>query len=256
MPSRRAPRHPVAVTPPADSDVAVSDEVLEADLQDAFRRRPRQSRGQKRVELLLNAAASVIARGGLRAATAEAIAIEARTAKGSLYQFFPNREAVLAALAQRYADEMHSIYERALPIDSRALPLERLIDRIVRPLAEFHDHNPAFRRVFAHNDGSVDEAATSSSRLRAQIFESFVDRLDAVFAERNPLLGHRERRRAALISATIGQSLLARRARAPAAEKKPLMDDLRHILFLYLTPLLVPITHTLPEDGTRHRVTA
>jgi hypothetical protein len=38
---------------------------------DAYRRRPRQSRGQQRVELLLNSAAEVIAEQGIAAATAK-----------------------------------------------------------------------------------------------------------------------------------------------------------------------------------------
>ena len=58
-----------------------------------YRRIPRQSRGQARVELLLDAAAELIAESGIASATAEAIALKARTAKGSLYQFFPNRDA-------------------------------------------------------------------------------------------------------------------------------------------------------------------
>jgi AcrR family transcriptional regulator len=192
------------------------------------------------VELLLDAAATVIAEQGIEAATAEAIATQARTAKGSLYQFFPNRDAVLAALALRYADEMRAIHERAFPLDTHDVPLERLIDRIVKPLAEFHDRNPAFRRVFAIHDGPVDDTRSAPARLRAQLFESFVDRLDVLFASRNPRLATRERRRAALVAASIGQSVLARRARAQAADKKPLLDDVRRILIAYLQPLLEP----------------
>ena len=208
------------------------------DSDDAFRRRPRQSRGQKRVELLLDAAAAVIAEFGLEAATAEAIALRARTAKGSLYQFFPNRDAVLAALALRYADEMRRIHERAFPIDPHGMALERLIDRIIRPLADFHDRHPAFRLVFASVEGPSDETRAAPARLRAQLFDSFVDRLDVLFASRNPRLAARERRRAALVSASVGQAVLARRSRASAAEKKPLLDALRLLLLMYLRPLL------------------
>lgn len=242
MPAKRAaPR-------PADDEsepVAAADPADEA--PDAYRRRPRQSRGQKRVELLLDAAATVIAANGLEAATAEAIAAEARTAKGSLYQFFPNRDAVLAALALRYADEMRAIHERAFPLDSHEMPLDRLIDRIAKPLAEFHDRNPAFRRVFASHDGPVDDTRSAPSRLRAQLFESFVDRLDVLFASRNPKLPTRDRRRAALVAASVGQSILARRARAQAADKKPLLDDLRRLLLAYLQPLLEPVEPRRPR---------
>jgi AcrR family transcriptional regulator len=215
--------------------------------EDAFRRRPRQTRGQQRVALLLDAAAAVIVEQGLEGATAEAIAQRARTAKGSLYQFFPNRDAVLAALALRYADEMRAIHEKAFPVDPHALPLDRLIDRIVTPLAAFHDRHPAFRRVFGAVEGPRDETRAAPARLRAQLFESFVDRLDVLFAARNPQLGTRERRRAALVCASIGQGLLARRARLPAADRKLLLDDLRRVLLGYLQPLLEPAPPPRPR---------
>lgn len=215
-----------------------SEAIAKLDADDAFRRRPRQSRGQARVELLLDAAAAVIAESGLDAATAEAIALRARTAKGSLYQFFPNRDAVLAALALRYADEMRRIHELAFPVDPQGMTLERLIDRIIKPLADFHDRNPAFRRVFATVEGPIDEMRAAPARMRAQLFDSFVDRLDVLFASRNPRLPARDRRRAALVSASVGQAVLARRSRAVATEKKPLLDDLRRMLLAYLQPML------------------
>jgi len=239
MPAKRASHR--AASPGADADDGESPNTsFDGESDDAFRRHPRQSRGQKRVELLLDAAASVIAESGLEAATAEAIALKARTAKGSLYQFFPNRDAVLAALALRYADEMRHIHERAIPMDPQGLELDRLIDRIIRPLADFHDRHPAFRLVFASVEGPADETRAAPARLRAQLFDSFVDRLDVLFASRNPRLPARDRRRAALISASVGQAVLARRSRASAAEKKPLLDDLHRLLHVYLEPLLDP----------------
>lgn len=254
MTAKRAPitrprPSPVAETPPPNRSEAGGPPQTDAD--EAYRRRPRQSRGQKRVELLLDAAAEVIAESGIAAATAEAIARKARTAKGSLYQFFPNRDAVLAALALRYADEMRAIHERTFPMDPHGMALGRLIDRIIRPLAEFHDRNPAFRRVFATNEGPADDTRSAPVRLRAQLFDSFVDRLDVLFAARNPSLPAKDRRRAALISASVGQSVLARRSRAAAVEKKPLLDELRRLLLAYLTPML----ETAPARPARKIVT-
>jgi AcrR family transcriptional regulator len=250
-PSSRASTPATTATPIEPATVPASTEVAD-DSPDAYRRRPRQSRGQRRVELLLDAAATVIAEHGIEAATAEAIAQQARTAKGSLYQFFPNRDAVLAALALRYADEMRAIHERAFPMEATELPLERVIDRIVKPLADFHDRNPAFRRVFATHEGPVDDTRSAPARLRAQLFESFVDRLDVQFAARNPRLSTRDRRRAALVAASVGQAVLARRARAVAADKKPLLDDLRRLLMAYLQPLLEPVA----PKGARARKAA
>lgn len=249
MTEKRAPRarprpRTADLNPPALDEPAVT---ADGEGDDAYRRRPRQSRGQKRVELLLDSAAAVIAEVGLEGATAEAIALRARTAKGSLYQFFPNRDAVLAALALRYADEMRAIHERAFPMDPHGMALDRLIDRIVKPLAEFHDRNPAFRRVFATIEGPADDTRSAPARLRSQLFDSFVDRLDVLFAARNPKLPARDRRRLALVSASVGQAVLARRSRAPLVDKKALLDDLRRMLVAYLTPVLEPA----PERARR-----
>lgn len=227
-----------------------------ADADITYRRRPRQSRGQRRVDLLLDAAAAVIAEHGLHAATAEAIAQQARTAKGSLYQFFPNRDAVLAALALRYAGELEAVYDDSFAGHPHRLSLPRLIDRIVKPLAAFHDRNPAFRRVFAALDApaaTTPASANSSPRIRSQLFDSFVDRLDALFAARNPSLSAKHRRHAALVAAAIGQALLARRDHAAPADKKPLLDELRRVLAAYLLPLLDAPRKTRATTTPRRR---
>ena len=204
---------------------------------DTLRRQPRQSRGQRRVDLLLDAAATVIVRLGVQGATAEAIAFEAHTAKGSFYQFFPNRDAVLAALALRYSDELRRIHEQAFPANATGLTLARLIDHIVRPLAAFHDDNPAFSRVFTIAE-AAEGGRSAPGRIRSQLFLSVVERLDLLFASRNPGLAPRERRRTSLVAAAIGQAILARRDIAAPAEKKPLLDDLRRVLHAYLSPVL------------------
>lgn len=219
---------PEVVTPPADAA---------SDAETTFRRQPRQSRGQRRVDLLLDAAATVIVRQGVQGATAEAIALEARTAKGSFYQFFPNRDAVLAALALRYSDDLRRIHEQAFPTNASGITLQRLIDHIVKPLAAFHDDNPAFSRVFAIAE-AAEGGRSAPGRIRSQLFLSVVERLDLLFASRNPVLPARDRRRHALVSAAIGQAILARRDMAPAAEKKALLDDLRRVLHAYLSPVL------------------
>lgn len=222
----------------ADNNLAPQGESAAASpCDDTLRRQPRQSRGQRRVDLLLDAAATVIVRQGVQGATAEAIALEARTAKGSFYQFFPNRDAVLAALALRYSDELRRIHESAFPTNASGLTLARLIDHIVRPLAAFHDNNPAFSRVFAIAE-AAEGGRSAPGRIRSQLFLSVVERLDLLFASRNPGLAPRDRRRTSLVAAAIGQAILARRDIAPPAEKKPLLDDLRRVLHAYLSPVL------------------
>lgn len=69
------------------------------------RRRPRQRRSRERVERILDATAELVERGGIDALTTNAIAAQSGINVASLYQFFPNKYAVVAALAARTAEQ-------------------------------------------------------------------------------------------------------------------------------------------------------
>jgi AcrR family transcriptional regulator len=67
----------------------------------ALRRMPVQERSAARVQRMLDAAAALLDEVGYEATTTSAIAARAGVSVGSLYQFFPDRRAVLQALALR-----------------------------------------------------------------------------------------------------------------------------------------------------------
>src|ERR1700761_4676248 len=71
-------------------------------------RAPRRARGRARVAAILDAGAAVIAERGYAAATMTEIAARSATAIGSLYRFFPTKEALTDALLQRYVAEIEA----------------------------------------------------------------------------------------------------------------------------------------------------
>lgn len=80
------------------------------------RKRPVQARSKDTVEFVIEAAARVFRREGF-AATTNRIAREAGVSIGTLYEYFPNKQALLAALAERHVAlaerEIHSALGRA-----------------------------------------------------------------------------------------------------------------------------------------------
>jgi len=74
------------------------------------RKRPTQARARARVELILDATATLLERRGYDALTTNAIALEAHVNVASLYQYFPNKQAVMAALAARMAEAWLSVF--------------------------------------------------------------------------------------------------------------------------------------------------
>ena len=70
------------------------------------RRAPQQERGERRVAQLLDAAASLLAEVGYDAATMTEIADRAKASIGTVYQYFPNKPAIVLALRSQYVAEM------------------------------------------------------------------------------------------------------------------------------------------------------
>jgi AcrR family transcriptional regulator len=65
------------------------------------RRSPKQERAQGTVDVILQAAACILEVDGAAALTTNAIAARAGVSIGSLYEYFPSKQAVLVALARR-----------------------------------------------------------------------------------------------------------------------------------------------------------
>ncbi|BCH26168.1 putative transcriptional regulator, TetR family protein [Mesorhizobium sp. L-8-10] len=76
------------------------------------RKRPRQARSAATVEAIVEAAARVLEAGGLAAFNTNAVAEKAGVSVGSLYQYFPAKEALLAELIRRKRAELMTMIER------------------------------------------------------------------------------------------------------------------------------------------------
>ena len=78
------------------------------------RKAPRQARSQATVKAILDAAARVLVERGYAATTTNLVAERAGVSVGSLYQYFPNKDALIAALHDRHAREMNEVIDRTL----------------------------------------------------------------------------------------------------------------------------------------------
>lgn len=89
------------------------------------RKRPRQARSTRLVEDILEGAARVLARQGARLFTTVRVAEEAGVSIGSLYQYFPSKEALLFRLQTDEWSETWGVLDEILS-DRELGPLERL----------------------------------------------------------------------------------------------------------------------------------
>lgn len=111
-----------------------------------LRKQPVQQRSAKRVEQMLEACAALIDELGYDGVTTTLIAERAGVAVGSLYQFFPDKRAVVQALTKRHLDHFTSEIERRLDWEH----LEHWwhgVDTIIDIYVEMYRTIPGFSRV-------------------------------------------------------------------------------------------------------------
>ena len=113
-----------------------------------MRRKPQQARSQERVDRILNVAEQMFIEAGYQATTTRAIASRAEIPVGSLYQFFPDKAAILKALAARYIEQEKQIFADLHAEEAIALPLSVYVERVLDTYDRFYTANPGYRVVF------------------------------------------------------------------------------------------------------------
>jgi AcrR family transcriptional regulator len=97
------------------------------------RKSPIQERSRRTVERILDAAARIFHEQGYAGATTNDIADEADVSVGSLYQYFPNKDALLVALTKRHIEAATAGITELL----RGLDADSGFDAIIRNVVDF-----------------------------------------------------------------------------------------------------------------------
>src|SRR5271156_2768133 len=113
---------------------------------------PRKSASQERsrltVEALLEATARVLMKDGYDGASTNKIAAVAGVSIGSLYQYFPSKEALVAAVIDRHMHEMLQVVRDAL-VKVATRPIEVAARGLVSVMIDAHRVNPELHQVLA-----------------------------------------------------------------------------------------------------------
>jgi AcrR family transcriptional regulator len=109
------------------------------------RRKPSQVRAELTRERILAAAAHVFVEYGYAAGTTNRIAERARISIGSLYQYFPNKDAILAELLVRHIDR--GTWTQADQLDMSPGTLEATVRALVRDAIDNHRDDPELLRI-------------------------------------------------------------------------------------------------------------
>jgi AcrR family transcriptional regulator len=112
------------------------------------RKKPSQARARATMDAILEAAAQVFADKGYAAATTNHIAQRAGVSIGSLYQYFPNKDAILYSLMEQHVLDGHELItqemETLAQVGKITVPLIR---RLIEIMLVFHEKDPVLHRV-------------------------------------------------------------------------------------------------------------
>jgi AcrR family transcriptional regulator len=118
---------------------------LPPDTAIAPRKRPRQARSTATVDTILEAAARILETTGLAGFNTNAVAERAGVSIGSLYQYFPAKEALLAALIRRKRAELIDALLRE-QAQAQGRDLTTVLDGFIRAALAHQLERPALAR--------------------------------------------------------------------------------------------------------------
>lgn len=149
------------------------------------RKAPRQARAVATVEAIAQAATQLLREGGLAAMTTNAVAARAGVSIGSLYQYFPNRDALMVELIRR-EQRGHLERVRAALLLCKGLDLEATVRLLVRAAMGHHRADALLASAIDHEEARlpvgaiIAETLSEGGALLAQIFSRFEDQISPV----------------------------------------------------------------------------
>jgi AcrR family transcriptional regulator len=192
----------------------------------ASARLPQRQRGRLRVAALMQAGASVFAEKGFDAATMTEVAARASAPIGSLYQFFPSKEALAAAILARYGELVESalrtIEERA-PLLSTAALADSLLDLMIA----LKDERAAALALVAEGQGAFARSTELRDAMRRHIARILTVRASRLTPE--------EAEAMAVVVLLNMKAVAALNAEQGLEARSAALAELRHMTRLYLS---------------------
>ena len=197
------------------------------------RRARRQQRGLLRADEILVAAGALFAEVGYDKVTTNMIATKAGVSPGSLYQFFPNKEAIAQAYAAAATARLHRVYDAVLAPEVIALPFQALLDSFIDALIAFNREFPGYL--------ALSIASTISPPLAlalADLRHAIAARLDDLHAALWPLMPAEQRRIRGLVSYRLFLALLPLALAGPEEDQQAIVREMKAVLYRYWEPSL------------------
>lgn len=153
----------------------------------AVRSKPSQARGKERVRIILAAALQLFKEYGIEEVTTNDIAAQAHVPIGSLYRYYPNKDAILVALTELYIEDLNEMFANIAkhPLLPH-LSWDEVLLLMVDSWVSYSELNGPFDFLYA------EKASPRLQALTREAWRTFRGNFDAVLRRRCPSISDRE----------------------------------------------------------------
>ncbi|MBT0961621.1 TetR/AcrR family transcriptional regulator [Denitromonas iodatirespirans] len=199
------------------------------------RRTPNQARSRDTVQAVLRAAGDAIERDGLDRLTTRRIAALAGISVGALYEYFPNKQAVVYALVTDWMERVFSLLDGLHPVRGGAEDILSYLGKQIDQMADLYRAQPGL--------GALITMVTSVAELRDAV-QKHDERCEASVASAlqyfAPEADAQDVHSAARTIAIIAHEILCEAVARNAPDADRLMRNLKICVFALGTRLLLP----------------
>ena len=176
----------------------------------------------------MDVAAQLIAKCGYEAVTMTAVAEVAGASIGTLYDYFPDKQALGVALLAQYVDEKDAYWAKLLG-ESEDMKKSALADFFIEGLLRFMQERPAYLPLMAA-PLAYSRSAAARQPLRRIIASTLLKMNRRLSPERAMISAH--------VIIELLKGLLAVYKHAAAKDRKPVTEEFKRLMRLYLAEVL------------------
>ena len=189
------------------------------------RKKPAQQRSKETVRAILQAAARILARDGYEGTNVNRVADLAGVSVGSLYQYFPSKEALVAEVARDLAQRTVAVFQEGL-VELALLPMREAARGVVARAVRALRIDPTLREVILE-------------QMPAEVFDTrefdamLIDAMSLYFSYRAADIRPKNHGLAlAILRATVEAVAKVTSTRGDPEEE--VIDELAHLVYGYI----------------------
>jgi len=193
----------------------------------SMRKEPSQARSRATVEAVIEAGARILSEHGWAGFTTNKVADAAGVSIGSLYQYFPDKVALVGAIRRRHLDDSLAAVRNAL---AAKMPLADFVEVLISNIIEAHSIHPGLHRILLDEAPGLESYRDQNSLVERQ-YLALYEEAAAIY---RPQRADPPATTVGLVMSDAIDGVIHNAARRGMLREPQIRDDLVRMIRLYL----------------------